>query len=89
MNSVFVLDIINSLLKIVQSGEIYNSNLSLKSKDFYKILFLSMKLFNDKDVYDKDDINEYIGHIKKERKMLFQNNLEQYLEKLKVKENYY
>ena len=79
LNSVKVLQIINNLLEIVQNGEIYNSNLSLKSKDFYrfKTLFISIKLFNDKNVYDKEKINKYIGHIKNERKMLLENNLEQ------------
>ena len=79
LNSVQVLQIINNLLEIVQNGEIYNSNLSLKSKDLYrfKTLFISIKLFNDKNVYDKEKINKYIGHIKNERKMLLENNLEQ------------
>ena len=85
LNSVQVLQIINNLLEIVQNGEIYNSNLSLKSKDFYrfKTLFISIKLFNDKNVYDKGKINEYIGHIKNERKLLLENNMDQVSKEIK------
>ena len=46
----------NIFSEIVQNSEIYNSNLSLKSKDFYrfKTLYISIKLFNEKQVYKKE-----------------------------------
>ena len=85
LNSPKVLEIINNLSEIVQNGEIYNSNLRLKSKDFYryKTLFISIKLFNDKNVYDKEKIKEYINHIKNERKMLIENKMDQVSEEIK------
>ena len=79
LNSPQVLEIINGLSEIVQNGEIYNSNLRLKSKDFYrfKTLFISIKIFNDKNVYDKNKINDYINYIKIERKSLQENKMEE------------
>ncbi len=85
LNSPKVLEIINGLSEILQNGEIYNTNLRLKSKDFYrfKTLFISIKLFNDKNVYDKEKINEYINHIKIERKSLLENKMDQVSEEIK------
>jgi hypothetical protein len=74
-----VLEIINTLSEIIQSAEIFNTNLGLKSKDFYrfKTLFITIKLFNDKNVYDKNIINSYIKYIKNERELLIENKIEQ------------
>ena len=85
LNSPQVLEIINGLSEIVQNGEIYNSNLRIRSKDFYrfKTLFISIKLFNDKNVYDKNIINNYINHIKTERKALLENKMEVVSEEIK------
>ena len=85
----------NKLSEIFQNGEIYNTNLKLKTKDFYRIktLFYSIKLFNgrinDKEkivndiIYDKEKINLYISLIKKERQMLKGNKMEQVSEEIK------
>ena len=71
-----VLEMMNIFSEIVQNSEIYNSNLSLKSKDFYrfKTLFISIKLFNEKQVYKKEEIDLYISYIKNERKMLLEKS---------------
>ena len=86
LNSPKVLEIIDALSEIVQNGEIYNTNLKLKSKDFYrfKTLFISIKLFNDKNAYDKEKINEYISHIKTERRYLLENKMEQVSEEIQI-----
>jgi hypothetical protein len=86
LNSPKVLEIIDGLSEIVQNGEIYNTNLKLKSKDFYrfKTLFISIKLFNDKNAYDKEKINEYINHIKTERRYPLENRIEQVSEEIKT-----
>ena len=74
-----VLEKINTLSEIIQNAEIFNTNLGLKSKDFYrfKTLFITIKLFNDKNVYDKNIINSYIKYIKNERELLIENKIEQ------------
>ena len=79
-----VVEIINKLSEIVQNGEICNTNIKLKSKDFYrfKTLFFSIKLFND-NIYDKEKINLYISLIKKERQMLKDNKMEEVSEEIK------
>ena len=84
-----VLDIMNILSEIVQNGEIYNTNLRLKSKDFYrfKTLFISIKLFNKKQVYQKDDIGLYINHIKNERKMILENKNDKVSEEIQKQIN--
>ena len=86
LSSPKVLEIIDALSEILQNGEIYNTNLKLKSKDFYrfKTLFISIKLFNDKNAYDKEKINEYISHIKTERCYLLENRMEQVSEEIKI-----
>ena len=85
LDSKEVLKNINNLSEIVENGDIYNINLRLKSKDFYrfKTLMISIKLFNDKNAYNKDIILEYIGYIKNERKMLLENNMEQVSKQIK------
>ena len=89
MNSPRVLELMNILSEIVQNGEIYNSNLGLKSKDFYrfKTLFILIKLLNEKHIYNKDDINEYITYIKNERAMLLQNKSDLLVEEVKKQIN--
>ena len=84
LNGGKVLNIIDHLSEIIQNGEIYNSNLKLKSKDFYrfKTLFISIKLFNDKNVYDKEKVNLYIKYIKNERKMLIENKMKEVSEEI-------
>ena len=79
-----VIEVINKLSEIVQNGEICNTNIKLKSKDFYrfKTLFFSIKLFND-NIYEKEKINLYINLIKKERQMLKENKMEQVSEEIK------
>ena len=80
-----IIKILNNLLEIVQNGEIYNSNLKLKSKDFYRFntVFASIKLFYEKKVYNKENVNNYITYIKKERKMLIENKMDQVLNEIK------
>ena len=79
MESPEVQEKLNYLSEIVQNGDICNGNLKLKSKDFYrfKTLFVLIKLFEEKCVYNKKIINLYISYIKSERKMLKENKLEQ------------
>ena len=79
LNGGKVLAIIKYLSEIVQNGEIYNSNLKLKSKDFYrfKTLFISIKLCDEKKVYDKEKVNLYIKFVKNERKMLIENKMKE------------
>ena len=66
-------------------GDIFNANLLLRSKDFYRFkeLFISIQIFNDKKVYNEKIINKYIGHIKNERKMLLENNMNLVSEQIK------
>ena len=80
-----IIGVINYLLEIVQNGEIYNSNLKLKSKEFYRFntVFASIKLFYEKKVYNKENINNYIRYIKKERKMLIENKMDQVSNEIK------
>jgi len=70
-----VLNKINSFFEIIQNAEIYNSNLGLKSKDFYrfKTLYNLIKILNDNKAYNKDDINTFIGYIKSERIIILKN----------------
>ena len=79
LNAPRVSEMKNILSEIVQNGEIYNSNLRLKSKDFYrfKTLFISIKLFTKKEIYNKEDTDLYIDYIKNERKMLLENKIEE------------
>ena len=84
-----VIEMMNIFSEIVQNGELYNSNLSLKSKDFYrfKTLFISIKLFNEKQVYKKEEIDIYISYIKNERKMILENQNDKVAEEIKKQIN--
>ena len=90
INSPRILELMNILSEIVQNGEIYNSNLRLKSKDFYrfKTLFISIKLLNEQQFYQKEDIDLYITYIKNEREMLFNNQNELVSEEIKKQINF-
>ena len=78
-------ELMNIFSEIVQNGEIYNSNLSLKSKDFYrfKTLFISIKLFKEKQVYNKKETGLYIKYIKNERKLLLDNKTNKVADEIK------
>ena len=89
LNAIKVLDLINIFSEIVQNSEIYNSNLRLKSKDFYrfKTLLISIKLFNEKQIYKKEEIDLYINLIKNERKMLLENKMNLVAEEIQKQVN--
>ena len=89
LNAIKVLDLINIFSEIVQNSEIYNSNLRLKSKDFYrfKTLLISIKLFNEKQIYKKEEIDIYINLIKNERKMLLENKMNLVAEEIQKQVN--
>ena len=84
-----VIEMMNIFSEIVQNSEIYNYNLSLKSKDFYrfKTLFISIKLFHEKQVYKKEEINLYISYIKNERKMILENKNDKVAEEIEKQIN--
>ena len=85
LNGTKILELLNVFSEIVQNGEIYNANLSLKSKDFYrfKTLFISIKLFKEKQVYKKEETDLYIKYIKNERKLLLENRINEVPEEIK------
>ena len=70
-----VLDKMPNYFEIIQNAEIYNSNLNLKSKDFYrfKTLYSIIKILNDNRAFDTNIINNFINYIESERKMIIQN----------------
>ena len=79
-----VLEKMNFYFEIIQNAEIYNSDLNLKSKDFYrfKTLYNIIKILNDKKAYNQNDINEYIKYIKIERKIIIENKTKEISELL-------
>ena len=85
LNGPKIMELMNIFSEVVQNGEIYNSNLSLKSKDFYrfKTLFISIKLFKEKQVYKKEETDLYIKYIKNERKMLLKNDNKKVAEEIR------
>ena len=89
LNGTKILELMNIFSEIVQNGEIYNTNLSLKSKDFYrfKTLFISIKLLKEKQVYNKKEIDLYIKYIKNERKLLFENKINDVSQEIKKQIN--
>ena len=85
LNGPKILSLMNIFSDIVENSEIYNSNLSLKSKDFYrfKTLFISIKLFKEKQVYKKEETDLYINFIKNERRMILEGKNEKVAEEIK------
>ena len=89
LNGNKILSLMNTFSEIVQNSELYNSYLSLKSKDFYrfKTLFISIKLFKEKQVYKKEETDLYISFIKNERRMILEEKNEKVAEEIKKQIN--
>jgi len=85
-----VLNKMEHYFEIIQNAEIINSNLKLKSKDFYrfKTLYNIIKILDDSKSYNKNDINKFINYIKYERKMILENKEKEISESISEQINF-
>ena len=90
LNSSKILELIDIFSDIIQRSDIYDYNLQLNSKEFhnFKIIFMIIKFFKDKQINNLKDISLYIIHIKNESLALLENRINNVSEEINNQINF-
>ena len=77
---------LNSISNINKNSAIFNLNLRLLSKDFYrfKITYLITELLNKKENKNKEILDQYINSLLKERQFIKENKFEEAFQEFKT-----